>query len=355
MKKIIHIDMDAYFAAIEIREDPYLKGKCVIVGGPPNSRGVVSTCSYEARKFGVRSGMASHMAWKLCPQGVFVHSHFALYKEISQHIRDIFYRYTVLVEPLSLDEAYLDVTENKIGEPDAEKIAKMIKADILRETRLTCSAGVSYNKFLAKIGSELRKPDGLSVITPENTQEILFALPIGKFHGIGKVTAARMQKLGINNGQDLYGWELRDLVKRFGKAGLFYHQVVRGIDDREVITCFDPKSVSCESTFHEDIADVDFLLEELQKLIDRLVNRMSFKNIQGKQINIKLKYDNFEYITRCCPLPELTADKSVLFEFAQKLLVANWDENRKVRLLGVGVGKLDLGGESSQDQLLIPL
>lgn len=355
VKKIIHIDMDAYFAAIEIREDPSLKGKCVIVGGPPNSRGVVSTCSYEARKYGIRSGMASHMAWKLCPQGVFVHSHFALYKEVSEQIRAIFHSYTDLVEPMSLDEAYLDVSQNKVNEPDPVAIARRIKQDILDTTRLTCSAGVSYNKFLAKIGSELMKPDGLSVITPENASEVLFALPIGKFHGIGKVTAAKMQKLGINNGGDLFRWELSDLVKRFGKAGAFYYNVVRGIDDRDVITSFDPKSISCESTFHKDVADVDFLLEELQNLIDRLVNRMSYKNIQGRQILIKLKYDNFEYITRGCPLPETTADKSILFEYAHKLLVANWDENRRIRLLGVGVGKLDLGSESPVEQLLIPL
>lgn len=347
--------MDAYFAAIEIREDPSLKGKCVIVGGPPNSRGVVSTCSYEARKYGIRSGMASHMAWKLCPQGVFVHSHFKLYKEISEQIRAIFHSYTDVVEPMSLDEAYLDVTQNKIDEHDPVIIAKNIKHDILTTTRLTCSAGVSFNKFLAKIGSELNKPDGLCVITRENSQDILFSLPISKFHGIGKVTAAKMQKLGINTGEDLSRWEMRDLVKRFGKIGAFYYNVVRGIDDREVITSFDPKSVSCESTFHEDVSDVDFLLEELQRLVDRLVNRMSYKNIQGRQILIKLKYDNFEYLTRSGPLPELTSDKSVLFEYAQKLLVGTWDENRKIRLLGVGVGKLDLGGDIPKEQLYIPL
>jgi DNA polymerase-4 len=189
--------MDAYFAASEIREDPSLKGKCGIVGGSPNGRGVVSTCSYEARKFGVHSGMSSHQAWKLCPQGIFVHSHFKLYKEVSEQIRAIFFSYTDLVEPMSLDEAYLDVTANKAGLDDPVEIARLIKADILETTRLTCSAGVSFNKFLAKIGSELNKPDGLSVITPENAREILFALPIEKFHGLGRVTAARMKKMGI--------------------------------------------------------------------------------------------------------------------------------------------------------------
>ena len=355
MKKIIHVDMDAYFAAIEIREDPSLQGKCVIVGGNPNSRGVVSTCSYEARQFGVHSGMSSHQAWKLCPEGIFVHSHFKLYKEISEQIREIFHQYTDLVEPMSLDEAYLDVTENKIGEPDAVEIARRIKAGILETTRLTCSAGVSFNKFLAKIGSELNKPDGLCVITPENAREILFALPIGKFYGIGRVTAARMNKLGIQNGEDLFNTELKELLRHFGKNGLYYYQVVRGIDDREVITQSDPKSVSCESTFDTDLDSVDDLLAELQELVDRLVNRLAFKNIQGRNIVVRIKYDNFENITRSSPLPETTSDKSVLFDYAQKLLIANWESGRKIRLLGVGVGKLDLGEPGGCQQLEIPV
>ncbi len=355
MKKIIHIDMDAYFAAIEIREDSSLKGKCVIVGGPPNSRGVVSTCSYEAREFGVHSGMSSHQAWKLCPQGVFVRSHFHLYKEVSEQIREIFHRYTDLVEPMSLDEAYLDVTKNKINEPDPVRIARRIKADILKKTRLTCSAGVSFNKFLAKIGSELDKPDGLSRITPENAREILFALPIEKFHGIGHVTAARMRKLGIKNGKDLHDTELMDMIRQFGKVGLYFYNVVRGIDNREVVTEHEPKSMSCESTFHSDIGNIEELLEELNALVERLVSRMSFRSIQGNNVVIKIKYDNFEYITRSCPLPEPTADRAILFDYAQKLLVENWNEGRKIRLLGVGVGKLDLGGLERSEQLEIPV
>lgn len=343
MRKIIHVDMDAYFAAIEIREDPSLKGKCVIVGGNPNGRGVVSTCSYEARKFGVRSGMSSHQAWKLCPQGIFVRSHFQLYKEVSGQIREIFHRYTDLVEPMSLDEAYLDVTENKLGEPDAVEIARQVKADILATTRLTCSAGVSFNKFLAKIGSELQKPDGLSVITEANAREILFALPIEKFHGIGRVTAARMKKMGIHTGEDLHRQEMIDMIRHFGKTGLYYYQVVRGIDNREVITESEPKSISCESTFPTDLGAIEDLLEELQDLVDKLVNRMAYKSIQAHNLILKIKYDNFECITRSRPLPEVSSDKALLFEYAQKLLVENWDEGRKIRLLGVGVGKLDLG------------
>ncbi len=353
MKKIIHIDMDAYFAAIEIREDPSLKGKCVVVGGAPNSRGVVSTCSYEARKYGIHSGMSSYQAWNLCPQAVFVHSSFKLYKEVSKQIRDIFYKWTDLVEPMSLDEAYLDVTQNKYGEEDAVSIAKQIKADILATTQLTCSAGVSYNKFLAKIGSDLNKPDGLSIITPENAQDVLFALPISKFHGIGKVTTLRMQKLGINNGRDLYKWELKDLMKIFGKMGMYYYHVVRGIDNREVITEFEPKSISCESTFDTDIDSMEELFSILQKLAERLSSRMAQKCISGQNVVLKLKYDNFEYITRSCPTRGSCNDPETLYKYGEQLLVANWDCNRKVRLLGLGVGKLDRSGDC--EQLNIPL
>lgn len=345
--------MDAYFAAIEIREDPSLKGKCVVVGGPPNSRGVVSTCSYEARKFGIHSGMSSYQAWNLCPQAVFVHSSFKLYKEVSQQIREIFYKWTDLVEPMSLDEAYLDVTENKFGEESAEKIAIAIKQDIYKTTSLTCSAGVSYNKFLAKIGSELHKPDGLSVITPENAKEILFALPIAKYHGIGKVTAARMQKLGITTGKELYNWELKDLLKIFGKTGMFYYHVVRGIDDRDVITEFEPKSISCESTFDTDLDSMDELFAVLRKLSERLSYRMAQKCISGQNVVLKLKYDNFEYITRSCSLKGSCNDPETLYKYGEQLLVANWESSRKVRLLGLGVGKLDKSGDC--EQLSIPL
>ncbi len=348
MKKIIHVDMDAYFAAVECREDPSLQGKCVIVGGPPNSRGVVATCSYEARKYGVHSGMSSYQAWQLCPQAVFVHDHFALYKEISRQVRDIFYAWTDKVQPMSLDEAYLDVSDNKLGEPDAIKIAQAIKDEVYRATQLTCSAGVSYNKFLAKIGSELNKPDGLAVITSENAREILFALPIGKYHGIGKVTSARMKKMGIHNGADLYQRDAQELMRVFGKAGYFYYNAVRGIDNREVISSWDPKSISCEDTFSEDIGDLNLLLEELKKLAERLSSRMNIKNLQGQSLVLKLKYDNFEIITRTMPLPRSTNDLETLLEYGEQLLLQNWDSTRKVRLLGLGVTKLDCEGDCEQ-------
>lgn len=348
MKKIIHVDMDAYFAAVEIREDPSLQGKCVIVGGSPNSRGVVSTCSYEARKYGVHSGMSSHQAWQICPQAVFVHNNFHLYKEISRQVREIFYSWTDEVQPMSLDEAYLDVTENKRNEPDAVKIAQAIKDEVYRRTRLTCSAGVSYNKFLAKIGSDMDKPDGLTVISKENAREILFALPIGKFHGIGKVTSARMKKMGIHNGADLFERDVQELMRVFGKAGYFYYNAVRGIDERELVSKREPKSISCENTFEEDIADLDLLLAHLGELAERLASRMSVKNIQGQSLVLKLKYDNFEIITRSASLPESTREYELMLRYGEELLIANWDSTRKVRLLGLGVVRLDCEGDCEQ-------
>ncbi len=340
--------MDAYYAAIEIREKPELKGKAVIVGGSPNSRGVVSTCSYEARVFGIRSGMPSSQAWRLCPNAVFVYPNFQIYKSVSAQIREIFYTYTDLVETVSLDEAYLDVTENKVGEIYATNIAIRIKQDILKETKLTCSAGVSYNKFLAKIGSELNKPDGIAVITPEKAQEILFKLPIGKFHGIGRVTAARMEKLKIYNGEDLYKWKLSDLIKKFGKMGYFFYHVVRGIDNRDVITEYEPKSISNENTFHNDVDSIDELISELKRISEKLANRMMYKKIQGQCLTLKLKYDNFELITRNATLPIVTNDLEIIYKTAEQLLIQHWDQSRKVRLIGVGINKLDTSNQMEQ-------
>lgn len=351
MKKIIHVDMDAYYAAVEIRENPTLEGKPLIVGGHPQSRGVVSTCSYAARKFGIHSGMSSFQAWQLCKHAIFVFPNFKLYKEISDQIREIFYQYTDNVETMSLDEAYLDVTDNKINEPSAEVIAKAIKEQILKKTKLTCSAGVSYNKFLAKIGSELQKPDGLVVIPPEKAQEILFNLPIEKFHGIGKVTAARMKNVGINTGKDLFQVELKDMIRRYGKMGVFYYYVVRGIDEREIIPYSDPKSISCETTLDEDSDNFQDLTEVLAKLADKLSFRMQTKQINGMLLNIKIKYDNFESVTKSIPMSQLTNDRDTIFKYSEQLLIQQWDGNRKVRLLGIGLNKLDTAVNNEQLEL----
>lgn len=345
--------MDAYYAAVEIRENPSLKGKPLIVGGHPQSRGVVSTCSYEARKYGIHSGMSSFQAWQLCKSAIFVFPNFALYKEISSQIREVFYKYTDLVETMSLDEAYLDVTENKINEPLAVNIAKAIKIEILETTRLTCSAGVSYNKFLAKIGSELKKPDGLVVIPPEKAQEILFNLPIEKFYGIGKVTAARMKHMRIHFGKDLFKLELKDMIKRFGKTGVFYYYVVRGIDEREVIPYSEPKSISCETTLDEDIDSFQQLTEVLSELADKLSFRMKLKQIQGQTITIKIKYDNFQTVTKSISLKQMTAEREVIYHHSEQLLIRHWDNKRKVRLLGIGLNKLDTEYDDEQLELAI--
>jgi len=351
MKKIIHIDMDAYYAAVEIRENPAFKGKPLIVGGHPQSRGVVSTCSYEARKFGIHSGMSSYQAWQLCRNAIFVFPNFKLYKEISNQIRDIFYKYTDMVETMSLDEAYLDVTENKMGIPYAVDIAKAIKNEIFETTKLTASAGVSYNKFLAKIGSELKKPDGLVVIPPDQAQEILFKLPIEEFYGIGIVTAARMKHTGINNGKDLYQIELKDMIKRYGKSGVFYYYVVRGIDEREVISYSEPKSISCETTFDEDTDNFQDLTEILAKLAGKLSFRMQSKQINGQTLTLKIKYDNFETVNKNISLSIMTNDRDIIYHYSEQLLIQQWDDKRKVRLLGIGLNKLDTVVKNEQIEL----
>ena len=342
--------MDAYYAAVEIRENPALKGKPLIVGGHPQSRGVVATCSYEARKFGVHSGMSSFQAWQLCKSAIFVYPNFALYKEISNQIHEIFYSYTDMVETMSLDEAYLDVTENKITESSALEIAIRIKQDIFDKTKLTASAGVSYNKFLAKIGSEFNKPDGLFEITPDRAQEVLFALPINKFHGIGKVTTARMKQMNIHTGKDLYQLELKDMIKKFGKMGVFYYYVVRGIDDREVITYADPKSISCETTFDSDIDSLQELTEVLAKLADKLSFRMNTKQICGQLLSLRIKYDNFENVNKSMSLECMTNDRDIIYSKAEQLLIQAWDGTRKIRLLGIGLNKLDTD-KTTIDQL----
>jgi DNA polymerase-4 len=351
VKKIIHVDMDAYFAAVEIRENPALKGKPLIVGGHPQSRGVVSTCSYEARKYGIHSGMSSHQAWQLCKNAIFVYPNIELYKEVTGQIREIFGRYTDVVETMSMDEAYLDVTENKVDESEAVNIARNIKREILETTKLTCSAGVSYNKFLAKIGSELQKPDGLVAITPENTQEILFNLPIEKFYGIGKVTAARMRNMGINSGKDLHKLELKDMIKRFGKMGVFYYYVVRGIDERDVITYSEPKSISCETTFDEDKDNFQDLTEILSELSDKLSFRMQAKNINGQVLCLKIKYDNFENFSKSISLATMTNDRDTIYHYSEQLLIQHWDGKRKIRLLGIGLNKLDTEYKTEQLEL----
>ena len=266
-RKIIHIDMDAFFASVEQRDFPELQGKPVIVGGQPHSRGVVAACSYEARKFGIHSAMPSSQAFRLCPDAVFVKPRFDAYRQASSIIREIFYSFTDLVEPPSLDEAYLDVSHCTKHNGSATLIAQNIVTIIQQQTSLTASAGISYNKFLAKIASDINKPNGLYLITPKQGEAFIENLPIRKFHGIGKATEAKMTKLGIRNGKELKQASLQCLREYFGKAGLHYYQIARGIDPRPVKTNRPNKSIGIETTFEQDIFDKKVILKLLHQLL----------------------------------------------------------------------------------------
>jgi len=298
MRKIIHIDMDAFYASIEQRDQPELRGKPVILRGKPDSRGVVATCSYEARKFGIHSAMSSSRAYKLCPQAVFQRPRFEVYKSVSEQIRVIFHEFTDLVEPLSLDEAYLDVTENKKNIRSATLIAEDIRQRIFQETGLTASAGVSFNKFLAKVASDINKPDGTKVITPKQADEFIAKLAISKFFGIGKVTAEKMKKIGINTGSDLRKLSKERLVSLFGKNGLYYFNISHGRDDRPVCTEWIRKSLGKEITLDKDITDLTRILEILEDLANQVEVLLKRNQLQGKTITLKVKYFDFTSITR---------------------------------------------------------
>jgi len=353
-RKIIHVDMDAFFAAVEQRDHPEYKGKAIAVGGLPGSRGVVSTCSYEARKYGIHSAMPSSLAIKLCPHLIFVRGNFEAYREASQIMRNIFYEYTDLVEPVSIDEAYLDVTINKKKNPSATHLAAEIRQRIKADTCLTASAGVSYCKFLAKIASDLDKPDGLVVITPDKAESILEALPIGKFHGIGKATEEKMKNLEINNGKDLKTKSLNELLKHFGKAGRFYYNIVRGIDNREVVTSRIRKSISKERTFSEDVNDADQLVHYLEILSESLSVKMKEKGFKAWTLTVKLKYANFEIVQKSCSARRSFDEQEIMLKQAQNLLALLYDRSRSVRLIGMGLSNLDWNEQKMDIQLILP-
>jgi DNA polymerase-4 len=354
IRKIIHVDMDAFFASVEIRDNPKLKGKPVIVGGPPDSRGVVSTCSYEARKYGVHSAMPCSMAYRLCPNAIFVRARFEAYKEASMQIREIFHEYTDLVEPVASDEAYLDVTENKFNIPYAVTIAKEIRKKIFEKTKLTASAGVSYNKFLAKIASDMNKPDGLTVITPDQAEFFLDALPIGKFHGIGKVTEKKMKKLGITNGAELRSWDVKELIRHFGKVGYYYYNIVRGIDKRKVTVEHERKSMGRERTFSSDLNNIDLFMEFLEETAEKLAEKMQKEGIRGKTITLKMKYKNFEQVTRAVTLSSYVNDKTIILDNAKGALLHAYQRNRKLRLLGLSVSNLLDSKRGKWEQMVLP-
>ncbi|MBV8390544.1 MAG: DNA polymerase IV [Mucilaginibacter sp.] len=335
-RKIIHIDMDAFYASVEQRDNPELKGKAIAVGGSPQGRGgVVATASYEARKFGVRSAMPSKKALQLCPHIIFIRPRFAAYKEVSQKIREIFMRYTDLIEPLSLDEAYLDVTMDKQNVGSAIDVAKLIKQAIKDELQLTASAGVSVNKFVAKIASDMNKPDGLTFIGPSSIESFMEKLPVEKFFGVGKVTADKMKRMGLFTGADLKKLTEDEMVKHFGKVGRFYYQIVRGIDNREVQPNRETKSIGAEDTFAYDLTDISEMNAELDKLAQTVANRVQSYELKGRTITLKIKYSDFKQITRNYSVTEPVSDFATIAEAAKKLLLATEAEGKRIRLLGV--------------------
>jgi len=335
-RKIIHIDMDAFYASVEQRDNLELRGKAIVVGGSPEGRGgVVATASYEARKFGVRSAMPSKKALQLCPEIIFVQPRFAVYKEVSQRIREIFRRHTDLIEPLSLDEAYLDVTRDKQNIGSAIDIAKLIKQAIKDELQLTASAGVSINKFVAKIASDMNKPDGMTFIGPSSIESFMEKLPVEKFFGVGKVTADKMMRMGLFTGADLKKLPEEDMVKHFGKAGRFYYQIARGVDNREVQPNRETKSIGAEDTFAYDLTEIDEMNTELDKLTQTVCNRLQNYQMKGRTITLKIKYSDFKQITRNYSVTEPVGDFVTIAEAAKKLLLATEPEGKRIRLLGV--------------------
>lgn len=337
MRKIIHVDMDSFYASVEQRDFPELRGKTIAVGGSPDGRGVVATSSYEARKYGVKSAMSSRQALQLCPELIFVKPRFEIYKKVSTEIRAIFQRYTDLIEPLSLDEAYLDVSEDKLGVGSAIDIAKAIKAAIHTELGLTASAGVSTNKFTAKIASDFNKPDGLTFIGPSKVVPFLESLPIEKFFGVGKVTAQKMKGMGIHFGKDLKRFSEDELALRFGKSGKFFYNMVRGNDDRPVRPNRIAKSIGIEDTFERDIADAQEMRVEIDLLCQKLEKRIQAKSRSGRTITLKIKFSDFSQITRSHSGLEYMNNYPDILEIALKLFDKVNEENKKVRLIGVSM------------------
>ena len=338
-RKIIHIDMDAFFASVEQLDNPDLIGKAIAVGGSEN-RGVVAAASYEARKFGVRSAISGVLAKKYCPELIFVRPRFERYKEISTKIHAIFRDYTDMIEPLSLDEAYLDVTQNKKGNPSASVLAEEIRTRIFNEVGLTASAGISINKFVAKIASDYNKPNGQKTVNPHEVEAFLEVLPIRKFYGVGKVTTEKMYQLGIFTGTDLKSKSLEFLESHFGKSGTYYYYVVRGIHNSEVKSNRISKSVAAEHTFETNLSSEIFMIEQLDKIATSLEKRLKKNQVSGKTVTLKIKYSDFTQQTRSKTLPYFIADKGLILEAVKELL---YQERMKdsVRLLGISMSNLN--------------
>ena len=334
--------MDAFYAAVEQRDRAELRGQPVIVGGDPKSRGVVAACSYEAREFGIHSAMASSTAYRLCPDAVFIRPRFDVYRAVSSDIRKIFCEYTDLVEPLSLDEAFLDVTENYMNMASATLIAREIKKKIFNRTgKLTASAGVSFNKFIAKVASDINKPDGITVITPEMADAFIDELPIRKFFGVGKVTEEKMLNVGIKTGADLKRYKKEQLVQLFGKSGSYFYNIAHGRDDRPVEPNRIRKSIGKETTLIEDIDDINQMVEILENIADRLENSLIQREAKGRTITLKLKYFDFQSITRSVTIDEPADSASVIMKYVRPLLSKTEAGQKKVRLLGISISNFD--------------
>ncbi len=353
IRKIIHIDMDAFFASIEQKDTPAFKGKPLIVGGQPQSRGVVAACSYEARRFGVHSAMPCAKAAKLCPQAIFTRPRMDRYREISNRLMAIFHNYTHLVEPLSLDEAFLDVTVNSENLPSATILAERIRQKIYQDLHLTASAGVSYNKFLAKVASDIRKPNGLTTIPPEKAIDFLSGLPIRKFFGVGKVTEQKMLRLGVRTGQDLRQLQEEALIFHFGKTGTFLYNIVRGIDDRPVEPARERKSIGSETTLScdtDDRSEIEGILNHLALQIEQSLKK---RQTGGYTITLKVRYHDFTTITRSrTVLTPIYSSRDILF-LLPGLLASTRAGRQKIRLLGLSVSKL-IGDRNVPQQLMLP-
>jgi DNA polymerase-4 len=346
VRKIIHIDMDAFYASVEQRDNPELRGKPVAVGGSAE-RGVVAAASYEARKFGVRSAMPSVTAKRQCPDLIFVRPRFEVYKAISRQIREIFAEHTDIIEPLSLDEAYLDVTENLQGIEFARDIARLIREKIKAETGLNASAGISYNKFLAKLASDHRKPNGQFVISPEMGSAFVEALPVGKFHGIGPATSAKMNALGLFTGLDIRNQTLEFMNANFGKSGAYYYWISRGVDERPVRSNRIRKSIGAETTFSVDLAEFDALVARLRPLVDKVWRHCETTGSRGRTVTLKVKFADFEIITRSRSLLAPVAGRDELERLACGLLEVEMPLPKRVRLLGVSLSSLQAADDAA--------
>lgn len=343
-RKILHVDMDAFYASIEMRDNPKLANQPVVIAKHPNlteGRGIVSTCNYIARQYGIHSAMSSLEAYKRCPHAVFIHGNMAHYIEVSEQIRQIFYQYTDSVEPLSLDEAYLDVTHNKKDIKSAIKIAHLIQQQILDEIGLTCSIGVSYNKFIAKIASDFHKPFGITLVTPEEAVEFLKQLPIEDFYGVGRKSVPAFHALKIMNGADLFEWNLDDLIQRFGKMGHSLYFKVRGIHNSPVKSTRERKSIGTETTFAKFLDNEADVLTFFERLTLKVVQKLKLKSLKAQTITIKIRFDDFETITRQLQLSKPSNDFEEYYAVVQKLWHKHGNLERNIRLLGVSVSKFE--------------